>query len=212
MFPSISSLRMNPMIQNDLNLYYHKSSSPHYSQYSSSKIPSPPASPPPSPLPPPSMFPPLPPRESQSPLRSPSSTPSLPPLPPPTSPPLSLPNIFENSTEDNETGSNYTGNSYYNSSIVSNYDLQEVRKSVDTKVNLLSTIVSTFSNEDISNVSFGDDSDSPDGDCDIYDGEWVRDVDREPYYPPGSCLYIEKQPFDCYFSGKRDNEYLNWQW
>ncbi|KAI3922753.1 hypothetical protein MKW98_006884, partial [Papaver atlanticum] len=232
MFPSISSSRMNPMLQNDLNLYYHHSSSPHCSHYSSSKIPSPLAASPsssPSTLPPPPLFPPFPlpgspplppptsppplppPRESPSPLPSPSSAPSFPPLPTPASPPLSLPNIFENSTNDNQTGSNYTVNSHYNSSVLSINDPPEVRNSGDTKVNLLSTVVSTFSS-DSSNVSFGDDSESFDGDCDIYDGEWVRDVNRKPYYPPGSCPYIEKQPFDCYLNGKRDNQYLKWQW
>ncbi|RZC59336.1 hypothetical protein C5167_006650 [Papaver somniferum] len=245
MFPSISSSQMNPMLQNDLNLYYHQSSSPHCSQYSSSKIPAPLAaspSPSPSTLPPPPLFPPFPlrgspptapppprespsfppfpgspppippPRESPSPLPSPSNTPSLPPaLPPPGSPPLSLRNIFENSTDDNQTGSTYTVNSHYNSSVLSINDPPEFRNSGDTKVNLLSTVVSTFSS-DSSNVSSGDDSESFDGDCDIYDGEWVRDVNREPYYALGSCPYIEKQPFDCYLNGKRDNDYLKWQW
>ncbi|KAI3899271.1 hypothetical protein MKW92_003841 [Papaver armeniacum] len=217
MFPSVSSSRMNPMLQNDLNLYYHKSYSPHCSQYSSRSTPlSPPTSPPPRESP---SFPPF---------------PGSPPLSPPVNlhllyllllilnlfhqhcllrhlPPLSLPNILENSTDDNQTGSNYTVNSHYNSSVLSINDPTEVRNSGDTKVNLLSTVVSTFSN-DSSNVSSGDDSASFDGDCDIYDGEWVRDVNREPYYALGSCPYIEKQPFDCYLNGKRDNQYLKWQW
>ncbi|KAI3831404.1 hypothetical protein MKW92_034461 [Papaver armeniacum] len=145
MFPSISSSLMNPMLQNNLNRYYHKISSPHSSQSSPSGTTT--SSPPPPP-PPPSSSPPPPPPQSQS-----CSTSRL--------------------------------------------------KTWTQKENLLS----------YSNTAYGgDDEDSSDGDCDIYDGEWVRDVNQEPYYPPGSCPYIEKQPFDCYFNGKRDNEYLNWQW
>ncbi|MCL7034405.1 hypothetical protein MKW94_022224, partial [Papaver nudicaule] len=158
LFPTISSSLMNPLLQNNLNRYYHKISS-------STSISPPPAS---------------------------SSSPML----------------FESSTENSpQTGNNSSGNV--------SIDLPEVGEPVlDTKDSLSSTMSSNFSSR-YSNISYGTGSggdDSSDGHCDIYEGEWVRDVDREPYYPLGSCPYIEKQPFDCYFNGKRDNEYLNWHW
>ncbi|KAI3929583.1 hypothetical protein MKX01_025751, partial [Papaver californicum] len=149
------------------------------------------------------------PHNSQS---SPSSTTtSSPPAassPPPITSPPPPPKLLDISTENSQTGIK----SYDNSSSNVYTDLPKVGELVDAKDNLLSTISSNFSSS-YSNISYGGgDDDSSDGDCDIYDGEWVRDVNREPYYPPGSCPYIEKQPFDCYFNGKRDNEYLNWQW
>ncbi|KAI3983531.1 hypothetical protein MKX01_038951, partial [Papaver californicum] len=161
MFPSISSSLMNPMLQNNLNRYYHKISSPHSSQSSpsstSTSSPPPPAS---------------------------SSPPPLTSTPPP-------PKLFDISTENSQTG---IKKSYDNSNSNVSADLPKVGELVDAKDNLLSTISSNFSSS-YSNISYGgDDDDSPDGDCDIYDGEWVRDVDRKPYYPPGSCPYIEKQP------------------
>ncbi|KAI3922752.1 hypothetical protein MKW98_006883, partial [Papaver atlanticum] len=183
MFPSISSSLMNPMLQNNLNRYYHKTSSPHSSQSSPSGTIT--SSPPP-PSPPPS---------------------SSSPPPPPQSP-----NLFDISTENSQTGMNNTENSYDNSSSNVSIDLQKEGELVDAKENLLSTSPSNSSSSYSNTAYGGDDEDSSDGDCDIYDGEWVRDVNQEPYYPPGSCPYIEKQPFDCYFNGKRDNEYLNWQW
>ncbi|KAI3880279.1 hypothetical protein MKX03_031775 [Papaver bracteatum] len=187
MFPSISSSLMNPMLQNNLNKYYHKTSSPHNSQSSPSGTIT--SSPPP---------PPPPPSSSSSP-------------PPPTPPPQS-PKLFNISTENSQTGMNNTENSYDNSSSNVSIDLQKEGELVDAKENLLSTSPSNSSSSYSNTAYGGGDDDSSDRDCDIYDGEWVRDVNQEPYYPPGSCPYIEKQPFDCYFNGKRDNEYLNWQW
>ncbi|KAI3850011.1 hypothetical protein MKX03_015356 [Papaver bracteatum] len=50
-------------------------------------------------------------------------------------------------------------------------------------------------------------------DCNIYKGEWVRPVNgRKPFYPPGSCPYIERNPFSCYKNGRPDDAYLKWQW
>ncbi|RZC59337.1 hypothetical protein C5167_006649 [Papaver somniferum] len=183
MFPSISSSLMNPMLQNNLNRYYHKISSPHSSQSSPSTTTSSPPPPPP-----------------------PLSSSSPPPPPPPPQSPKLLDILTENT--NSQTGINYTGNSYDNSSSNVSIDLPKEGELVDAKENLLSTSPSNSSSS-YSNTAYGGDDDE---DCDIYDGEWVRDVNQEPYYPPGSCPYIEKQPFDCYFNGKRDNEYLNWQW
>ncbi|KAI3841964.1 hypothetical protein MKX03_032637 [Papaver bracteatum] len=50
------------------------------------------------------------------------------------------------------------------------------------------------------------------GDCDIFEGEWVMVDDRKPYYPPGSCPYIQTQATNCYSNGRPDVEYLKWQW
>lgn len=46
--------------------------------------------------------------------------------------------------------------------------------------------------------------------CDIFNGRWVRD-DAEPYYPPGSCPYIDRD-FDCHLNGRPDSEYVKWRW
>jgi hypothetical protein len=46
--------------------------------------------------------------------------------------------------------------------------------------------------------------------CDIFDGRWVRD-DSKPYYPPGSCPYIDKD-FDCHYNRRTDDGYLKWKW
>ncbi|KAL6567805.1 hypothetical protein OROGR_001473 [Orobanche gracilis] len=46
--------------------------------------------------------------------------------------------------------------------------------------------------------------------CDIFNGRWVRD-DTKPYYPPGSCPYIDRD-FDCHFNGRPDTEFVKWRW
>lgn len=46
--------------------------------------------------------------------------------------------------------------------------------------------------------------------CDIFDGKWVRD-DSKPYYPRGSCRYVDKD-FDCHLNGRPDDGYLKWKW
>ncbi|KAI3918240.1 hypothetical protein MKX01_041560, partial [Papaver californicum] len=49
--------------------------------------------------------------------------------------------------------------------------------------------------------------------CNIFDGEWVWVDNRKPYYPPGSCPFIEEgSNFNCFKNGKTDDAYLNWQW
>ncbi|KAK4402772.1 protein trichome birefringence-like 2 [Sesamum angolense] len=47
-------------------------------------------------------------------------------------------------------------------------------------------------------------------DCDMFKGRWVRD-DTMPYYPPGSCPYIDRD-FECHLNGRPDNEFLKWRW
>ncbi|RZC56668.1 hypothetical protein C5167_015516 [Papaver somniferum] len=51
--------------------------------------------------------------------------------------------------------------------------------------------------------------------CNIFDGEWVgpdNDNIREPFYPPGICPYMGRQPFDCYNNGRPDDAFLKLQW
>ncbi|VFQ89947.1 unnamed protein product [Cuscuta campestris] len=48
------------------------------------------------------------------------------------------------------------------------------------------------------------------GECDIYDGEWVRD-ETKLYYPSGSCPYIDED-FDCHLNKRPDEGYLKWRW
>ncbi|KAH0461863.1 hypothetical protein IEQ34_009438 [Dendrobium chrysotoxum] len=60
---------------------------------------------------------------------------------------------------------------------------------------------------DVSVEAIGGDSQMK---CDIFDGGWVRDLTK-PYYPPGSCPYIDID-FDCYKNGRPDDEFLRWRW
>ncbi|RZC59328.1 hypothetical protein C5167_006630 [Papaver somniferum] len=56
------------------------------------------------------------------------------------------------------------------------------------------------------------DEDLFDSECDIFDGEWVRDENRKQYYPPGSCPFLGRHSFECYKNGRPDDQYLQWQW
>ncbi|RDX80540.1 Protein trichome birefringence-like 2, partial [Mucuna pruriens] len=49
------------------------------------------------------------------------------------------------------------------------------------------------------------------GKCDIFDGKWVRDDEWKPYYPLGSCPYIDRD-FDCHLNGRPDSDYVKWKW
>ncbi|KAH7834237.1 hypothetical protein Vadar_014048 [Vaccinium darrowii] len=49
-----------------------------------------------------------------------------------------------------------------------------------------------------------------DGNCDIFDGRWVRDMTK-PYYSAGSCPLIDRD-FDCHLNGRPDGGYLKWKW
>ncbi|OWM76081.1 hypothetical protein CDL15_Pgr009727 [Punica granatum] len=46
--------------------------------------------------------------------------------------------------------------------------------------------------------------------CDIFDGRWARD-DSKPYYPAGSCPYIDRD-FNCHLNGRPDAEFVKWRW
>ncbi|KAI3720326.1 hypothetical protein L6452_21242 [Arctium lappa] len=48
------------------------------------------------------------------------------------------------------------------------------------------------------------------GECDIFNGRWVRD-DTKPYYPVGSCPYVDRD-FDCHLNKRPDDEYVKWKW
>ncbi|KAG2243062.1 hypothetical protein Bca52824_095093 [Brassica carinata] len=49
-------------------------------------------------------------------------------------------------------------------------------------------------------------------DCDIYDGNWVRaDDETMPYYPPGSCPYVDRD-FNCHANRRPDDGYVRWKW
>ncbi|KAL2897760.1 Protein trichome birefringence [Bienertia sinuspersici] len=47
-------------------------------------------------------------------------------------------------------------------------------------------------------------------DCDLYDGEWVRD-DSYPLYKPGSCKIVDEQ-FNCILNGRPDTDYQKLKW
>ncbi|XP_047941967.1 protein trichome birefringence-like [Salvia hispanica] len=46
--------------------------------------------------------------------------------------------------------------------------------------------------------------------CDLFDGNWVRD-ESYPLYKPGSCSLIDEQ-FSCFLNGRPDNAYLKHRW
>ncbi|EPS66265.1 hypothetical protein M569_08511, partial [Genlisea aurea] len=47
--------------------------------------------------------------------------------------------------------------------------------------------------------------------CDLFDGDWVRDEWDEPLYKPGSCSVIDEQ-FDCFSNGRPDTDYFKLRW
>ncbi|KAK4429812.1 protein trichome birefringence-like 2 [Sesamum alatum] len=47
-------------------------------------------------------------------------------------------------------------------------------------------------------------------DCDMFKGRWARD-DTMPYYPTGSCPYIDRD-FECRLNGRPDDEFVKWRW
>ncbi|XP_076918172.1 protein trichome birefringence-like [Bidens hawaiensis] len=46
--------------------------------------------------------------------------------------------------------------------------------------------------------------------CDMFDGEWVRD-ESYPHYKPGSCSLIDEQ-FNCFNNGRRDKGFQMLKW
>ncbi|KAK4413055.1 protein trichome birefringence [Sesamum alatum] len=46
--------------------------------------------------------------------------------------------------------------------------------------------------------------------CDLFDGNWVKD-DSYPLYNPGSCSLIDEQ-FNCFLNGRPDNGYHKLKW
>ncbi|KAI3922751.1 hypothetical protein MKW98_006882, partial [Papaver atlanticum] len=114
-------------------------------------------------------------------------------------------------TRNNETETYHLENSLKNSSAVF-VDLPKVRELVVTK-----PPTSNYSSDSNSILvetlqTNGDDSSDGIGSCDIFDGEWVRDNDKQPYYPPGSCPFVEGQNSACYNNGRPDDQFLKWQW
>ncbi|KAL5545443.1 hypothetical protein UlMin_005130 [Ulmus minor] len=46
--------------------------------------------------------------------------------------------------------------------------------------------------------------------CELFDGEWVKD-DSYPLYKPGSCSFIDEQ-FNCILNGRPDKDYHKYKW
>ncbi|KAI3880282.1 hypothetical protein MKX03_031778 [Papaver bracteatum] len=95
---------------------------------------------------------------------------------------------------------NHTENSF---NVVDN-DNPSVGELMDTEENLVAP-PSKYSIENGDEDPFG-------SECDIFDGEWVRDENRKQYYPPGSCPFLGRHSFECYKNGRPDDQYLQWQW
>ncbi|KAA8529601.1 hypothetical protein F0562_034299 [Nyssa sinensis] len=66
------------------------------------------------------------------------------------------------------------------------------------------------SGENNNTTSLDDSQKMHNGECDIFDGKWVRDGTK-PYYPPGSCPYIGRD-FDCHLNRRPDDWFLKWKW
>ncbi|XP_038896456.1 protein trichome berefringence-like 7 [Benincasa hispida] len=47
--------------------------------------------------------------------------------------------------------------------------------------------------------------------CDVFDGRWVEDDSRYPIYNSTNCPFAERG-FSCFENGRKDKEYLRWQW
>ncbi|XP_026383512.1 protein trichome birefringence-like 2 [Papaver somniferum] len=116
--------------------------------------------------------------------------------------------LVKNSTQTNETKNKIYTN--YSSTFVPVGPPNVGESVVRTKAAFDVTSSSFLSNSGGSNDRKK--QESSDG-CNIFDGEWVWVEDRVPYYPPGSCPYIEEgSNYDCYKNGRIDQRFLKWKW
>ncbi|KAI3922750.1 hypothetical protein MKW98_006881, partial [Papaver atlanticum] len=120
--------------------------------------------------------------------------------------------VLKNSPSNNQSKRERIKKSFNNSSLV----LADLPggESINTNDNSIAR-ASNFSGSSTSRLNDAKKQekscDSSDGDCDIFEGEWVRDVESKPYYPPGSCPFVD-QTFACYHNGRPDDQFLQWQW
>ncbi|KAI3830738.1 hypothetical protein MKX03_017319 [Papaver bracteatum] len=109
--------------------------------------------------------------------------------------------LSKNSTETHQPEKRRTDNLFENSTFVS-MDQQRDGELVVTKESFNNAASSSYSSsEDFTDI----------GDCDLFEGEWVRDHDPNKYYSPGSCPYVE-EAFACNSNGRPDDEFLHWRW
>ncbi|KAI3983536.1 hypothetical protein MKX01_038956, partial [Papaver californicum] len=130
--------------------------------------------------------------------------------------------LMENSAETILTESSGTVTNY--SSVVLADSTPKVEELVATKAEdpVISSSSNFSSNNDIKlydgetekkRAETSDTSSSHGHECNIFEGEWVKPVsNREPFYPPGTCPYIEQSPFDCYKNGRPEDAFLKLQW
>ncbi|KAF5175273.1 trichome birefringence [Thalictrum thalictroides] len=85
--------------------------------------------------------------------------------------------------------------------------VENVRSNVTKENDLKNTKNSTAVHKDSGGSGIGDDF----AKCDIFDGRWVRDEQGKPYYPAGSCPYIDRD-FDCHLNGRPDDDFVKWRW
>ncbi|MCL7025721.1 hypothetical protein MKW94_004862, partial [Papaver nudicaule] len=224
LFPSVSPSLMNPLLQTNLDKYYTKISFPHWGS-SSTNLTTAVSSPPPfsaspstsspysiTPSPSPSPFSsyssvsPSPSSSYSSVSSSVSPSPHTPySIPQSVSPTSPSPELLKDSTDNvnNQTDS-------FKNASTSSIDIPKVGELVVSKDKFNATLSSGNASTGYSVSKEKKQGNSEN--CDISDGEWVRVNDPKIHYLPGSCPYLEKQPFDCHSNGKPDSEYLNWQW
>lgn len=99
--------------------------------------------------------------------------------------------------ENESSGNSIVGNVSYNGEV--GYSSGEEEKSLGNNI----TIVNVTSQVKKIKSDFYEE-------CDIFDGKWVRD-DSKPYYPGGSCPYIDRD-FDCHLNRRPDDGYVKWKW
>ncbi|MCL7031049.1 hypothetical protein MKW94_018404, partial [Papaver nudicaule] len=108
-----------------------------------------------------------------------------PPLPPP------LPQKSPSYVDKNKV-SNFTSSLLKNKNITSSNGIKTVNTTKEIAKNRVKGSLDSLMN------------------CNIYDGNWVKD-DSYPLYKPGSCPLIDEQ-FNCHLNGRLDKDYDRMRW
>ncbi|KAI3898525.1 hypothetical protein MKW92_042071 [Papaver armeniacum] len=128
------------------------------------------------------------------------------------SPELTRDFLPTNQTESSSTFTNYSSSDSVVSGSAPKVEELVVTNAITTTSNISSNKTGMY-NEKQENVN--DDSSHSRRDCNIFEGEWVKPANddiRELFYPPGSCPYIDRKPFDCFSNGRPDDAFLKLQW
>ncbi|EXB82559.1 hypothetical protein L484_027736 [Morus notabilis] len=114
------------------------------------------------------------------------------------------------STSLSDYGNEDNNGGQKNSSLGNVFDKQEEKAIMEASRGGNWTEENSLSIAKVSTNEFGRVQNDSYEDCNIFDGNWVRD-DSKPYYPGGSCPYIDRD-FDCYLNRRPDDGYVKWRW